>query len=302
MGYLSHKKKEERIDSFLSLTLVLTIFYTLFVFFEMGGRFGEHLRLWHFQYYLGMQLLFLYALYTRRWIKSVLFLFIIFINFIGLSATSNIFLNTAAEGQTKLNLLYQKQVKDITSTIKSAYRSEADVLALNSEEGFSTIYDDNYRPYHEEIDYGSSLILSDLPPEQAGKVSFSPTREASYMVVSKDGQKIMILNINFSDLKHGEAKTIYKNLEEFILAQNVPIVIVGDFGQPAWMPEFQHLMRSTGLEVKNKVILSNGTQKFNILALPTINVLGYKALGVDEIAHLEKSPSGSYPFLFSLRL
>ena len=112
----------------------------------------------------------------------------------------------------------------------------------------------------------------------------------------------MVLNIDFSNLKQEEVQTVYKNLEEFVLAQNLPLVIVGDFGMPTWMPAVKNFMINTGLEVKNRVILSDGSQWFNPFTIPSINILGYKALGLKHFERLEQSPSGSYPFLFSLSL
>ena len=302
MGYLSHKKKEERINLFLNTALFLTGLYSFLVLFDEQGDVLDHFLRWHFQYYLVMQVLFLYALFVKRFGRSLLFLFFILINFVMLSSSGNLFFNTASEGTTTLNIIYQNHAKEAETIIKQAYAEDGEILALNVDKPLPPVYDDNYRLYHEEAGQGSSLILSDLPPEQAGKVSFSPKRQASYISVNKNGQKIMVVNIDFSNLKKEEEKNVFKNLEEFVLAQNIPLVIIGDFGMPAGMPIFKNFMIRTGLEVKNRVILSNGRQWFNPFVLPTINVLGYKAMGLDVVERLEKSPSGSYPFLFRVKL
>lgn len=302
MGYLSQKKKEERINFFLNSALLLSGIYSIFVLCDFGGSVWEHFRRWHFQYYLLMQVLFLYALYEKRWGKGSLFLLLILINFVLLSSTSNLFFNSTSEGKTELNVIYQNHITEADTAIKEAYAHDGEILALNTDKELAPIYDDNYRLFHEDAGYGSSLILSDISPEQSGKVSFAPNRQASYVSVSKNGQKIMILNIDFSNLQKEEAKTVFANLEEFVLAQNIPLAIIGDFGIPTWMPIFQKFMVQTGLEVKNRVILSNGRRWFNLFALPTINVLGYKALGLESVKRLEQSPNGSYPFLFSFRL
>ncbi len=302
MGYLSQKKKEERIDLFLNGALVVAAVCSFFMLFDTTGALWEHFHRWHFQYYLLLQGLCLYALYQKRWGRGSIFILLILINFVSLSSSSNIFMNTPSEGTTELKIIYQNHAQEASSIIKDAYANDGDILALNAEQELQPVYDDNYRLYHEDAGFGPSLILTDLPPEQSGKVSFAPNRQASYVSVTKNGQKIMILNIDFSNLKKEEAATVYKNLEEFVLAQNIPLIIVGDFGLPTWIPLVKNFMITTGLEVKNRLILSNGRQRFNLFALPTINLMGYKALGLDDFEFLEQTPSGSYPVLFRLRL
>lgn len=302
MGYLSHKKKEERIDVFLNVALIATTLYSFFTLFDAGCAIWEHLCRWHFQYYLLMQALFLYALCQKRWGRSGLFALLILINFVSLSSTSNLFTNISSDSNSELNIIYQNHSEEANSIIKQAYANDGEILALNTDKELAPTYDDNYRLYHEDAGMGPSLILSDIPPEQAGKVSFAPNRQASYIAITKNNQKMMVLNIDFSNLKKEEVQTVYKNLEEFVLAQNLPLVIVGDFGMPTWMPAVKNFMINTGLEVKNRVILSDGRQWFNPFTIPSINVLGYKALGLKHFVRLDQSPSGSYPFLFSLSL
>ena len=79
-------------------------------------------------------------------------------------------------------------------------------------------------------------------------------------------------------------------------------VIVGNFGLPSWSERFYKFLDKTDLEVKNRIILSDGTAYFNPLSSPSLNLLGYKALGVKNIDFLPKEDNSGYPILFELRL
>lgn len=58
-------------------------------------------------------------------------------------------------------------------------------------------------------------------------------------------------------------------------------------------------MAQTGLEVKNHIIMSDGSSRFNLFTVPSVNVLGYRSLGLENIDILPVH-KGSRPFRFDL--
>lgn len=302
MGYLSQKKKQERIGVFLSTAVILVALFTVAVFTGVASRLFPGLLDWYFQYYLLMLAVLGYALYTRYFWHALLMALFLLVNYVSLSSSSNLFFNIEGNGSNSLNIIYQNQVKNAAPVIAVAGNKGADIIAINPLAPLNNIVNESYRLFHEDADLSKSFILSASEPVHAGTVRFTPRQKASYVTITKNDHDIMVINVDFSKMKPGEEKVIFKNLTEFVLAQNVPVIIVGDFGLPSWREPFQEFLTDTGLEVKNRIILSDGKYLFNPFARPTINVLGYKALGLERIKFLNKSGNRHYPLLFRLVL
>ena len=98
-----------------------------------------------------------------------------------------------------------------------------------------------------------------------------------------------IISIDFSKLNKTELKTAFDNLLKFIEGEDNPVVVVGDFGVPAWKNIFHDFLIKSGLRVKNKIIHSDGISSFNLFNLPSINVLGYDNLGLNAVVFAPKS-------------
>lgn len=302
MGYLSQKKKQERIGVFLSAAVILVALFTVAVFTGAASRLFPGLLDWYFQYYLLMLAVLGYALYTRYFWHALLMALFLLVNYVSLSSSSNLFFNIEGNGSNSLNIIYQNQVKNAAPVIAVAGNKGTDIIAINPLAPLNNIVNESYRLFHEDADLSNSFILSASEPVHAGTVRFTPRQKASYVTITKNDHDIMVINVDFSKMKPGEEKVIFKNLTEFVLAQNVPVIIVGDFGLPSWREPFQEFLTDTGLEVKNRIILSDGKYLFNPFARPTINVLGYKALGLERIKFLNKSGNRHYPLLFRLVL
>ena len=112
----------------------------------------------------------------------------------------------------------------------------------------------------------------------------------------------MIINVDFSQMTPAEEALVFNSMNEFVLEQNIPVIIVGNFGISSWKEVFSGFLRQSGMEVKNRVILSDGKSFFNPLVKPSIYLLGYKTLGVEQISFLNRGDNKSYPILFKLRL
>ena len=302
MGYLSQKKRQEHINIFLKTSIFVVLSATICALFGRESKTLSYFTDWYFQFYFLLLCVFVFALFVRRWLYAfVLFLFIV-INFVFLSSFINIFLNSTAQGTDNLNLAYRKRGADILSSVQTAKENNIEVLAINTLTEIPPIENEDYYISPQDVTKEKSFILSRTAPNQGGKVYFSSKKEASYMIIPQGNKTILVLNIDFSDLQEKEEETVYNNLAKFVQQQNMPIIIVGDFGLVPWSKSFQKFLRESGLEIKNRVILSNGTEKINIFRRPTLNVLGYKTLGLNEIKILSEPTTGDYLFLFKLFL
>ena len=264
--------------------------------------FFSHFVDWQFQYYIAILLLFCYAVAVRYFFQAAVLLLFICINYVSLSSYSNIFFNVSGEGKEKFSIVYQNNTEQAGKLISEADRQDADVIAVNPAGTLTDVIDDNYRLFHDDADLSKSFILTNNPVIRSGTVRFTPGQTASYLIVSKYGREIMIINVDFSQMTPAEEALVFKNMNEFVLEQNIPVIIVGNFGISSWKEVFSGFLRQSGMEVKNRVILSDGKSFFNPLVKPSIYLLGYKTLGVEQISFLNRGDNKSYPILFKLRL
>ena len=143
-------------------------------------------------------------------------------------------------------------------------------------------------------------MVSRHMPLKSGKLRLSPRFTASYMSFIAEEQPLVLINIDLSGLSHRDEKTVYHNLAEFVTAQDNPVIIIGEFGIPAWSDTFKKFLNKTGLEVKNRVILSNGSCWFNPFGVPSLNVLAYKNFGGNDVSLLNKDGNARHPLLVEL--
>ena len=186
--------------------------------------------------------------------------------------------------------------------MQQAQAEKVDVITLNhSRTAFSNLdKHPGYYLYNNDNDLEQSFIISKYLPLKSGRILFSPKYTGSYMTFIADNQPMVLVNIDFSGLTHEQEAMVYHNLGEFVTSQDNPVVIVGDFGIPAWSKTFQKFLNKTGLEVKNHIILSNGKYRFNPFSIPSFNLLAYKNFGVNNLRFLPKEGNQLYPVLIEL--
>ena len=102
-----------------------------------------------------------------------------------------------------------------------------------------------------------------------------------YVTIDKNSP-VTIIRVNLNDAKYEQYPVIFKHLRQFIIKQDNPVIIYGEFGVPAWNKIFKKFLRSTGLSVKNKLIFTKSA-KYNIFTDPTFYVLGFHEMGISDI-------------------
>ena len=302
MGYFSQRKKHERANLLLNITLTVIAVFTVLSFFDNSiGRFFDLLDFWRFHYYIITLAAFFYALAGRFFIHAAAAFVLLTINYAAVASSANIFGNAMHEGKNRLTILYQNNVRYTEPLVRDAEKAGADIIGVNHRripaylpESFG-----DYQLFHQEGNAEKSFILTKKTPLRAGKLRLTAKRTASFLTFEENGKNLIFVNINFAGLTGGEEKTVFDNLSEFVLSQDEPLIIIGDFGIPAWSETFRKFLAQTGLEVKNHVIMSDGGSWFNLFTVPSINVLGYRNLGLKNIDILP-AHKGSHPFRFDL--
>lgn len=303
MGYLSQRKKYERVNILLNVLLVLVGLVSILAFMGNDGYFFYSLNIWRLQLYIISILLFVASIYYQFYTKSLFALLFILINYFVIASASNIFFNIESDGKNNISIVYHNATKDIIPLVNTSNKAGADLIGVNHKHPIllpEMLL--SYRIFHDDANLDKSFILTDLSPLKAGKLRFNQNQVASFVDVSKDGSSFIFINIDFSNITYGEQDVIFHNLADFVLGQDKPVIIIGNFGIPAWSKTFQDFLVKTELEVKNHIILSNSKNLANPFAVPSINVLAYKNVGLKDIKFLNKSKNAHYPLLIELSI
>lgn len=120
------------------------------------------------------------------------------------------------------------------------------------------------------------------------------------MVFEQNEKRFVLINLYFARLPISEQSTVFKNLTEFILSQDDPVIVIGDFGLPSWIPVFKKFLNDTALEVKNGIILSEGRHRFNPFTIPTFYILAYRNVGIEDITFFPPQKSKTFPLGITL--
>jgi len=302
MGYLSQKKKYERVNFLLNTSLGIVTITSLLALFDRSSAFSAFINQWQFQIYLYLLLVFGYALLNSFFIQGAFAALLIVINYMSIASSANLFNSSDSNGNYHLNILYQNRTSNIDTLMRQAQAEHIDIVALNqSKAPFANLNKfPGYYLYNEDNEQDKSFIISKFIPIKSGRIILSPHYTGSYMTIIAENQPLVLVNIDFSGITHQQENLVYDNLGEFVTAQDNPVVIVGDFGIPAWSRTFQKFLNKTGLEVKNHIILSNGKYRFNPFSVPSFNLLAYKNFGVSKVRFLNKGENKRFPLLFEL--
>ena len=211
----------------------------------------------------------------------------------------NLLFDITTSGQHKLNIIYQTHSDQLNNITMQADKYKADVAGLVKEKG------KNFSGYTGELNASAGmtanhLILTPHNINKSGEILLSQALSAGFADVSKQQERFVFISLDFSNASRKELKTALKNLSEFINMQDIPVIVIGDFGIEAWAQEMLTFMEKTGLSVKNSIILNKGTNIINPLDTPTINLLAYKDFGIEKISYLKAKKYKRKPLLVEL--
>lgn len=114
----------------------------------------------------------------------------------------------------------------------------------------------------------------------SGTIIIANHYTAHYAVI-RSLSPITLVEVDFRKAKGAEYPTIFRHLHEFILQNDNPVIIFGEFGIPAWSEPFKEFIDLSGLMVKNRLLFDN---RFNIFSTPGFYVLGFKEMGIANIS------------------
>ncbi len=103
----------------------------------------------------------------------------------------------------------------------------------------------------------------------------------SYRKVKLFGVEQLFLGVDFSYVK--DVKKHLHQLRSFIIKQDSPVVIVGDFFLPAWSSSVKKFLSDTNLEVKNRLLFVSSKNKNAFFSTPSYNVISFHNIVISDI-------------------
>lgn len=137
--------------------------------------------------------------------------------------------------------------------------------------------------------YEPKIDSPNFTTTKSGYINLSNQRKASFLTIKQYDEEYTIVSLNLTYLNKEEYSLLYNNLSEFVIQRDEPIIIVGNFGLPAWHPVFKRFLSVTSLGVKNKILLRDNQGSFNPFITPRVNVIGFDNVGIDNISFTPNS-------------
>ncbi len=145
-----------------------------------------------------------------------------------------------------------------------------------------------YRPGEALEISGRGLVLL-----RSGHLNLGDNVQAPFATYEKDLQIYTLIGVDFDGLTTRKLQEVFDRLRIFIFQQDDPVIVYGNFGIPAWSPQFKNLLLATDLKVKNRLLLTDSNFHFNPLAVPQFYLLGFENVGINTLQ--TKSASREFP-------
>lgn len=292
MSYLKHKKRKQRINITLGVLFTVLLFAFLLSFARTDTAFVFSLESYRLQI-LGLSFsLMVYSLYINHRYYLVLYSVLSVLAFFGINHSVNIFSNISNTSFNEMSLVYVNNITDFETAFDRFKYRKVDFMGLNGS---------NHIDLDSSAKSVTNIIFTTHQVLKEGLVRLSPEVSAYYLI-PKSSQKVVLINVDFSHLEYSDAPLVFNNLSHFVSMQDYPVIVFGDFKLAAWSRIFTDFLDNTRLAVKNHLIMSDGGLKFNPFVVPSVYVLGYDNIGVNDVKVLKRSINSQRPFLFEINL
>lgn len=243
MSYFSQKKKQKRINVLLTSSLLLVAVVLLVGLIFSSTTFSHIVDNYRFHIYLFTIAVMFFALFYRKTGFAIVAMCLLLFNYTIISSSTNLFFDVLVKGTETLHLQYHKNKTSFPEIISAL----------------------------------------DISSARKGTLRLSENNQAAFIIFRRYNRRFVAVSVDLSELNSKEQKTALNNLSEFVLKQDDPVLLVGNFGVPAWASLFKDFLQKTALEVKNRVLLTNGESLFSPFSVPSINLLAYKNIGIRNI-------------------
>ena len=149
---------------------------------------------------------------------------------------------------------------------------------INSPKNISIEYTHNNK-----IDFGDNTQVA-----KSGYINLDKETRANFYTIYKYNENITFVSLDLSNVKQAKISHIMNNLTKFVLSENNPIIIIGNFGIPAWNNDFKLFLDKNSLSVKNALLFKDNKLKTDLFITPKLQVLSFDNVGINQLKFKNK--------------
>lgn len=138
---------------------------------------------------------------------------------------------------------------------------------------------------------GRGLVLL-----RSGHLNLDNNLQAPFASYEKNLQVFTFIKVDFPQGNPQQLRQAFERLRTFITMQDDPVIVYGNFGVPAWSPDFKKFLLLTDLKVKNRLWLTGKGGRYNPFAVPQFYILAFENVGVNSLQS-QKAPKSSAPVI-----
>lgn len=118
---------------------------------------------------------------------------------------------------------------------------------------------------------------------------------APFLAVEKDNHIFTLIGVNLRKSSAAARQDALRRLSGFISEQDEAVIVMGDFGAPAWSDEMKKFLENTRLEVKNRLLFVSKGSRHNYLRAPGFYVLSFQNIGIEKLKVKSPVSGKAYP-------
>lgn len=135
-----------------------------------------------------------------------------------------------------------------------------------------------------ELNFASNIDLSNYfheNKEASGAIIIAKKFVAPYVIIKENNSLLTLIKVDFRGADKNQYSQIFSQLHQFIVKQDNPVIIFGEFAVPAWDRSFKKFLNLSGLTVKNELIFTSKSH-YNFFTTPSFYILGFQEMGVSR--------------------
>ena len=156
------------------------------------------------------------------------------------------------------------------------------LISANANIFFSKTFDGQHKlklPFSKEQTLKQGFNSESL--FSSGTLVLANTYVVPYINVDQ-GNILTLIKVDFQNATKAEYGVIFRQLKDFIINLDTPVIVFGNFGIPSWDRLFIKFLRESKLKVKNRFIFT-GNSFIRFIKNPGFYVLGFEEMGVNNI-------------------
>ncbi len=126
---------------------------------------------------------------------------------------------------------------------------------------------------------------------------FSSEVQASVSEINISANKFKLIMLNFANQSTKAKQSYFTQLKNYIISQDIPVVVIGNFGLSAWQPVMQTFLDDTNLKILNRLIFAKQGSRGNYFNTPTFYVLAFDGFSVKDLSVSAPDSKKDFPVI-----